>query len=70
MKKYKYLISIAILSLLCGNAFAEVKRGIRGHTQGDVIAVATDSDVMQWCDFNKAVVVTATNVLCVYNGKS
>lgn len=66
----KYLISIAILSLLCGNVYAEVKRGIQGHAPGDVIALSSDNDVMKWCDFNKQVVVTATNVLCVYNGKS
>lgn len=66
----RYLIPIAILSLLCGNVFAEVKRGIQGHAQGDVIAVANDDDIMKWCDFNKQVVVTATNVLCVYNGRA
>jgi hypothetical protein len=65
-----HLISILILSLLSTHVFAEVKRGIQGHNQGDVIALANDDEIVKWCDFNKEIVVTATNVLCVYNGKS
>lgn len=64
------LIIAAIFTLISTDIFAEIQRGVSGHSQGDVIAVQRDEDVASFCDFNKQIVVTATNVLCVYNGKS
>jgi len=48
--------------------FASIQTGINGHTAGDVIALRTDIEVAAWCNFDKSIVVTSANVLCVYNG--
>lgn len=69
MKWIQGIIAIGLMNLVANNAFAELQRGIQGHTAGDVIALQTDSDVAAWCDFNKQILLTHTNVLCVYNGK-
>lgn len=63
-----FKIIFAIIStLFCLNAHA-LTQGIQGHAAGDVVALRTDSEIMAWCDFNKQIVKTQFNVLCVYNG--
>ncbi len=57
-----------VLVLMSVNASAAIQQGIQGHASGDVVAVKTDSQIAAWCDFNKQIVVTQFNVLCVYNG--
>lgn len=64
----KKTILAIIAALVCMSAHASVQQGIQGHSSGDVIAVRTDSEIMTWCDFNKQIVKTQFNVLCVYNG--
>lgn len=64
------LVIAAIFSLISTDIFAVMQRGVSGHSRGDVIAVQRDEDIASFCDFNKQIVVAATNVLCVYNGKS
>lgn len=58
---------VIVLLFVCASAFA-MTPGIDRHSQGDVIAVRTDDQIAQWCNFDKQIVVTA-NVLCIYNGK-
>ena len=62
------LVAAVFFTLITSSVFA-MKGGIGGHSQGDIIALQTDDQIAQWCDFNKTIIVTATNVLCVYNGK-
>ena len=61
-----------VLSLFLSSvAYAEVPPitpGILGKNPGDVIAVKKDEEVAAWCNFDKSIVVTSTNVLCVYSG--
>jgi len=57
-----------ILSLLSLNAFAYTM-GIDGKAKGDVIAVRTDDQIINWCDFTKQI-YRSTSVFCVFNGKS
>lgn len=42
--------------------------GVPGKQPGDIIAPVNDSQIASWCDFTKTIVVTRTNVLCVYAG--
>ncbi len=59
---------IPLLALFIACPALAIQSGISGHAAGDVIAVKTDSEIAAWCNFDKSVVVTSMNVLCVYNG--
>jgi hypothetical protein len=67
------LAKIIILSCLSSAAltneiFPPLKLGVPGNKPGDIIAPVIDEQIAAWCDFNKQIVVTKKNVLCVYNG--
>lgn len=69
----KQLLKILGLSLLgtCSFAYAllpPIKPGVPGKQAGDIIAPMLDEQIAAWCDFNKQIVVTRTNILCVYVG--
>lgn len=46
-----------------------INQGVPGSKPGDIIAPLVDAQIAAWCDFNKQIVVTRTNVLCAYKGK-
>lgn len=56
-----------ILGLITFNAFG-MNTGIKNHSKGDVIAVRTEDQIAAWCDFNKQIINTQFNTLCVFNG--
>ena len=60
---------LMILGLITTSAFA-IDVGIKGHSKGDVIAVKTDDQIAAWCDFNKQILNTSFNTLCIYNGSN
>lgn len=67
------LLKILLLSLLGVSTLAEarlqpIKPGVPGKNKGDIIAPMLDEQVAAWCDFNKQIVVTRTNILCAYVG--
>ena len=64
MKKL-FLLSFIFLT---SSAFA-LTAGIEGHAAGDVIAVKTNDQVAAFCNFDKTILMTNTDVLCVYNGR-
>ena len=47
-----------------------IQPGSPGKNPGDIIAPFNDAQIAAWCDFNKQIVVTRTNVLCVYIGNA
>lgn len=61
------IITLFLLAFINSNVYA-IDAGINGHTAGDVIAVKTDDQIAAWCNFNKQIVTTQFNVLCIYNG--
>lgn len=67
-------VLIALITMIYQYAAAQYvnpppfTRGIVGKTKGQVVALQNDAQVIAWCNFDKHIVVTATNVLCVYNG--
>lgn len=65
MKKFIFIFCMT-MSL---PTFADISHDITNKIPGDIIAPQFDEQIAQWCDFNKQIVVTRTNVLCVYNGK-
>jgi len=60
-------ILLTTFCLITTSAYA-ITPGIEGHAKGDVIAVRTDNQIATWCDFNKQILNTQINTLCVYNG--
>lgn len=44
--------------------------GMPGKQAGDIIVPINDPQIVAWCDFNKPIIVTRTNVLCVYVGNT
>ena len=63
-----FIVLLNLLMIANASAASDVVRGIKGRAAGDAIALQTDSDIMALCDFNKQIVVTQFNVLCIYNG--
>jgi hypothetical protein len=62
-------VLFVVMSLLnSSNVYAGPDHDVAGKKPGDIIAPLTDDKIAAWCDFNKQIVVTKTNVLCVYNG--
>jgi hypothetical protein len=62
-------IFLCLLTMMLSiHANASLTTGIDGHKAGDVISIRTDSEVAAYCNFDKQIVVTASTVLCVYNG--
>lgn len=45
-----------------------IKPGVPGKKRGDIIAPMLDEQIAAWCDFDKQIIVTRTNILCVYVG--
>lgn len=73
MKTIKLAIALT-LSLLCTAVLAHeklapIQPGVPGKNRGDIIAPLLDEQIAAWCDFNKQIIVTRTNILCVYIGK-
>ena len=69
----KRLLTMLLVSLLGFSALAEarlpqIKPGVPGKYKGDIIAPMLDEQVAAWCDFNKQIIVTRTNILCAYVG--
>jgi hypothetical protein len=69
----KRLLKLLILSLVGCSTLAEarlppIKPGVPGKKRGDIIAPMLDEQVAAWCDFNKQIIMTRTNILCVYVG--
>ncbi len=44
--------------------------GMPGKNAGDIIVPINDPQIAAWCDFTKPIIVTRTNVLCVYVGNT
>ncbi len=70
----KRLLTLLILSSFGLSSLAEarlppIKPGVPGKKRGDIIAPMLDEQVAAWCDFNKQIIVTRTNVLCAYVGE-
>ena len=63
MRRIFLLLAMFLFSQL---SFANVERGISGREVGDIIALGKDDEIMKYCDFDKQIVVTQLNVLCVY----
>ena len=66
---FSSIVSTILLFVTC-DTFAGPDHDVIGKKPGDIIAPMTDEKIAAWCDFNKQIVVTKTNVLCVYNGAS
>lgn len=67
------LLKVFLLGLLSASTLAEarlppIKPGIPGKKKGDIIAPMLDEQIAAWCDFNKQIIVTRTNILCAYIG--
>ena len=60
------LLILLFLSFISFSTLASIEAGIKGHQPGDVIAVRTDDQIAAWCDFDKQIVVTQFNVLCIF----
>ena len=65
--------TLLALGLFSCAAFASprlppIKPGMPGQKRGDIIAPMLDEQIAAWCDFNKQIVVTRTNILCAYVG--
>lgn len=57
---------VILFFLLISFPTLAIEAGIKGHQPGDVIAVRTDDQIAAWCDFDKQIVVTQFNVLCIF----
>ncbi len=69
----KKLFQILFLGLLGASTLAEarlppIKPGVPGKNKGDIIAPMLDEQVAAWCDFNKQIIMTRSNILCAYIG--
>jgi hypothetical protein len=62
------LLLLTIIMLFHTTSSASIQPGINDHVAGDIIALRTDMEIAAWCNFDKSIVVTSANVLCVYNG--
>ena len=73
-KKRLFAFMIIFLFVLSSKVIAQgenppaIATGAPGQVPGDIIAPATDAQVAAWCHFTKQIVVTHTNVLCVFGG--
>lgn len=68
-----YLYSIFMLGILSSMnlAYASlplIKPGVPGKKRGDIIAPMLDEQIAAWCDFDKQIIRTRTNILCAYVG--
>ena len=69
----KKTLKMMLLSLLVASTFAEarlppIKPGVPGKKRGDIIAPMLDEQIAAWCNFDKQIIVTRTNILCAYVG--
>ncbi|HSW70376.1 MAG TPA: hypothetical protein VLH77_00155 [Gammaproteobacteria bacterium] len=69
----KNIFTLFLLSWLGFHSLAEarlppIKPGVPGKKAGDIIAPMLDEQIAAWCDFSKQIIVTRTNILCVYVG--
>lgn len=65
------LVIFCLLSFAVGATTTKpslLKRGVPGKNRGDIIAPILDEQIASWCDFDKQIVVTKTNILCAYVG--
>jgi hypothetical protein len=69
-KKLKTLLVTGLLGLSSASfaMLPPIKPGVPGKQAGDIIAPMLDEQIAAWCDFNKQIVVTRTNILCAYVG--
>jgi|GEM_PF-4248615 len=73
-KSFKILV-LSLLSALALDSITwalpqlpPIKPGMPGKKRGDIIAPMLDEQIAAWCDFSKQIIMTHSNILCVYVG--
>lgn len=69
----KQTIIVCLLIFFSTDSFATLPKPLNhgeGRYAGEIIAPLNDQQIAAWCDFSKQIVVTKTNILCVYSDKN